>query len=138
MEFQKMPQVFFFFFNDFICLCASSRPDGAVPGDVLVLTKPLGTQVAVNAHQWLEQVGPPSFSQLQLHQTLFSPHHYCDLCIFLMSHQPERWNKIKLVVTKEEVKEAYQEAMFSMATLNRTGKASSTSCFLLFCSLMYM
>ncbi|KAF3859901.1 hypothetical protein F7725_000156 [Dissostichus mawsoni] len=30
------------------------------------------------------------------------------------------WNKIKLVVNKEEVKEAYQEAMFSMATLNRT------------------
>lgn len=39
----------------------------------------------------------------------------------LMSHQFERWNKIKLVITKEEVKEAYQEAMFSMATLNRTG-----------------
>lgn len=38
-----------------------------------------------------------------------------------MSEQSERWNKIKLVVTKEEVKEAYQEAMFSMATLNRTG-----------------
>lgn len=32
------------------------RPDQAVEGDVLVLTKPLGTQVAVNAHQWLEQV----------------------------------------------------------------------------------
>lgn len=29
-------------------------PDGAVAGDVLVLTKPLGIQVAVNAHQWLE------------------------------------------------------------------------------------
>ncbi len=24
-------------------------------GDVLVLTKPLGTQVAVNAHQWLDK-----------------------------------------------------------------------------------
>lgn len=30
------------------------RPDNAIEGDVLVLTKPLGTQVAVNAHQWLE------------------------------------------------------------------------------------
>ena len=40
--------------------------------------------------------------------------------------QHERWNKIKLVVTKEEVKEAYQEAMFSMATLNRTGAAPSS------------
>ncbi|EOA93191.1 Selenide, water dikinase 2, partial [Anas platyrhynchos] len=29
-------------------------PDSAVPGDVLVLTKPLGTQVAVTAHQWLD------------------------------------------------------------------------------------
>lgn len=68
--------------NEFI------MPDGAVAGDVLVLTKPLGTRVAVNAHQWLDQ--------------------------------PEKWNRIKLVVTKEEVKEAYYEAMFSMATLNRT------------------
>merc|ERR1719383_1039602 len=30
-------------------------PDSAVVGDVLVLTKPLGTQIAVNAHQWLDQ-----------------------------------------------------------------------------------
>jgi len=30
------------------------RPDNAEVGDVLVLTKPLGTQLAVNAHQWLE------------------------------------------------------------------------------------
>lgn len=29
-------------------------PSNAVVSDVLVLTKPLGTQVAVNAHQWLE------------------------------------------------------------------------------------
>lgn len=29
------------------------RPDNAQPGDVLILTKPLGTQIAVNAHQWL-------------------------------------------------------------------------------------
>jgi len=28
-------------------------PEDAVPGDVLVLTKPLGIQVAVNLHQWL-------------------------------------------------------------------------------------
>jgi len=30
-------------------------PDGASAGEVLVLTKPLGTQVAVNAHQWINQ-----------------------------------------------------------------------------------
>ncbi|KAK2086668.1 Selenide, water dikinase 2 [Saguinus oedipus] len=60
----------------------------AVVGDVLVLTKPLGTQVAVNAHQWLDN--------------------------------PERWNKVKMVISREEVELAYQEAMFNMATLNRT------------------
>lgn len=63
-------------------------PDSAVPGDVLVLTKPLGTQVAVTAHQWLDN--------------------------------PERWNKLKLVVTREEVEVAYQEAVLTMAMLNRT------------------
>lgn len=29
-------------------------PEGAQPGEVLVLTKPLGTQIAVNAHQWID------------------------------------------------------------------------------------
>lgn len=59
-------------------------------GDVLVLTKPLGTQVAVNAHQWLDQ--------------------------------PDRWNRIKLVVSEDDVRKAYQRAMDSMARLNRIGK----------------
>ena len=63
-------------------------PDSAVVGDVLVLTKPLGTQVALNAHQWLDQ--------------------------------PERWNRIKLVVSEEDVRKAYQRSMDSMARLNRT------------------
>ncbi|CAD6208921.1 GSCOCG00010734001-RA-CDS [Cotesia congregata] len=62
-------------------------PDNAVVGDVLVLTKPLGTQVAVNAHQWLDQ--------------------------------PDRWNRIKLVVSEDDVRKAYQRAMDSMARLNR-------------------
>merc|ERR1712036_108531 len=64
-------------------------PDSAVVGDVLVLTKPLGTQVALNAHQWLDQ--------------------------------PERWNRIKLVVSEEDVRKAYQRSMDSMARLNRIG-----------------
>lgn len=37
-------------------ICADSdfiMPVNAVPGDVLVLTKPLGTQIAVNAKQWM-------------------------------------------------------------------------------------
>ncbi|KAG7261462.1 hypothetical protein CRUP_008151 [Coryphaenoides rupestris] len=68
--------------NEFI------MPDNAVPGDVLVLTKPLGTQVGVAVHQWLDI--------------------------------PEKWNKIKLVVTQEDVELAYHEAMMNMARLNRT------------------
>ena len=70
-----------------IC-CLFDSPDSAVVGDVLVLTKPLGTQVAVNAHQWLDQ--------------------------------RERWNRIKLVVSQDDVRKAYQRAMDSMARLNRT------------------
>jgi len=37
-------------------VCKESQiimPVNAVPGDVIVLTKPLGTQVAVNVHQWM-------------------------------------------------------------------------------------
>jgi len=62
-------------------------PDGAKDGDVIVLTKPLGTQIAVNVHQWLDN--------------------------------PERWEKVKDVVTVEQVKKAYEDAMFSMARLNK-------------------
>lgn len=63
-------------------------PNDAVIGDVLVLTKPLGTQVAVSAYHWLE-------------------------------HQ-DRWNRIKLVVSEEDVHKAYHRAMDIMARLNRT------------------
>lgn len=31
------------------------RPENAIPGDVLILTKPLGTQVAVNLYEWLKK-----------------------------------------------------------------------------------
>ena len=34
--------------------------------------------------------------------------------------QPERWNRIKLVVSEEDVRKAYQRGMDSMARLNRT------------------
>merc|ERR1712203_1113329 len=37
-----------------------------------------------------------------------------------MGDQPERWNRIKLVVSEEDVRKAYQRAMDSMARLNRT------------------
>lgn len=63
------------------------RPDGAEEGDVIVLTKPLGTQIAVNAHQWIEQ--------------------------------PEQWQKFQDITTIAQVEKAYQDAMFSMARLNK-------------------
>jgi len=37
-------------------VCTSDEfiePDGAIPGDLIVLTKPLGTQLAVNLNQWI-------------------------------------------------------------------------------------
>ena len=37
-------------------LNSPSSPDQAIEGDVIVLTKPLGTQIAVNAYQWLKQL----------------------------------------------------------------------------------
>lgn len=39
--------------------------------------------------------------------------------------QPEKWNKIKLVVTQEDVELAYHEAMMNMARLNRTGEPAT-------------
>lgn len=45
------------------------------------------------------------------------------VCFFCIS-QPEKWNKIKLVVTQEDVELAYHEAMMNMARLNRTGEVT--------------
>lgn len=47
-----------------VCVCLVCRPDNAVPGDVLVLTKPLGTQVAVAVHQWLDIVSKISLNYI--------------------------------------------------------------------------
>ncbi|CAG2121253.1 unnamed protein product, partial [Medioppia subpectinata] len=62
-------------------------PDNAVVGDVLVLTKPLGTQVSSISYQWLEQ--------------------------------SDKWARIKLVVTEDDVRKAYLRGMDSMSRLNR-------------------
>jgi len=72
-------------------VCTSGEyivPDSAVVGDVLVLSKPLGTQVAVNAFHWLEN--------------------------------PEISAKMKLIISEEEVRKAYDRAVSTMARLNRT------------------
>lgn len=66
-------------------------PTAAVAGDVLVLTKPLGTQVAVNLNEW---------RQLDDKGT---------------------WNKAMEVVTPEDAKIAYDISLESMSRLNRNG-----------------
>jgi len=67
-------------------------PEDAVEGDVLVLTKPIGIQIAVNAHQW---------------RTLPA--------------KAAGYAKILEHLTEENVEEAYHTAVRSMSRLNRNG-----------------
>ena len=70
-------------------------PDSAVVGDVLVLTKPLGTQVCA-----LPDKSRVSCVSSYLQKSLSHNHMSCQVA--LNAHQwldqPERWNRIKLVV----------------------------------------
>lgn len=66
--------------------------DGAKAGDVVVLTKPLGTQVAVNVHQWRQQRHP-----------------FWDKCVQ------------KKVISEEQAEDMMHEAVCSMARLNKNG-----------------
>lgn len=68
--------------------------DGAQVGDVLVLTKPLGTQVAVNVHQWKNLPNPS-----------------------------RQWEQCKRdgVITDEQAEDMMHAAVCSMARLNRNG-----------------
>jgi len=68
-------------------------PVNAVDGDLIVLTKPLGTQVSVNLHQWKS-----------------SP-----------VHKQKYWPRVQDIITEEEVDRAYDLSMKSMSRLNRTG-----------------
>lgn len=67
--------------------------DGAQVGDVLVLTKPLGTQIAVNVHQWKHTENSRHWKQCLDDQ----------------------------VITKERAEDMMHEAVCSMARLNRNG-----------------
>jgi len=64
-------------------------PVKAVPGDVLVLTKPLGTQVAVNVNVWLQ------------------------------IEDKSNWIKAQEVITLDEAYYAYQKSVDLMIRLNR-------------------
>jgi len=63
-------------------------PVNALPGDVLILTKPLGTQVAVNVNVWLQCPERP------------------------------QWAKAQAVINLEEAYSAYDKAVESMTRLN--------------------
>lgn len=73
--------------------------DGAQEGDVLVLTKPLGTQVAVNVHQWKQK-----------------DNKWWKECME------------KKVITKETAEEMMHAAVCSMARLNRNGGRLMVGC----------
>jgi selenide,water dikinase len=68
--------------------------DGACVGDIVVLTKPLGTQVAVNVHQWR--------------------------CETNNSNQ-KYWNLCKEFLTDEQAEEMMHQAVCSMVRLNKNG-----------------
>ena len=70
-------------------------PDSAVVGDVLVLTKPLGTQVRALSGKSRAMSCSPTCREVcrTMHmscQVALNAHQWLD--------QPERWNRIKLVV----------------------------------------
>ena len=67
-------------------------PNNAEPGDVLVLTKPLGTQLAGNFNQWIKE-----------------------------EKYREKWLKISNQTTEEKVRDAYEKAVFYMSSLNLPG-----------------
>lgn len=67
-------------------------PNNAEPGDVLVLTKPLGMQLAVNFNQWFKE-----------------------------EKYKERWLKIADKISEKDLIEAYEKAVMYMSTLNLTG-----------------
>ena len=69
------------------------------------MTKPLGTQVCVNAHQWLDQ--------------------------------PERWNRIKLVVSEEDVRKAYQRGTYVLQQFHGFF-VKSNIIHIIFCEIKFM
>lgn len=73
------------------CVHFINRPINAKPGDVLILTKPLGTQLATNAYIWMKE----------------------------LSSQWTRLNNA--MVTSEHIILAYDRAVESMTTLNLLG-----------------
>lgn len=73
------------------------RPEDARAGDVLVLTKPLGTQVAANLWQWRAMVTP---------------------------NGQRNWPKVAGFVTEDDAARVYDQAIAGMTRLNRNAAAA--------------
>ena len=58
--------------------------NGAIPGDVLVLTKPLGVRAAVNAHQWIHK-SPERLKYQNLNESQVRAA-YRQACVQMASH----------------------------------------------------
>lgn len=82
------------------------RPDGAQAGDVLVLTKPLGTQVAVNAFQWLDAPADLPALRAKFEQ---------------LARDMKRDRAMPKLEVERVTREAYAQATNSMARLNLIG-----------------
>lgn len=83
--------------------------DGARPGDVLVLTKPIGTQIAVNVHEWRklhEKKADSKTGNLYWNR--------------ILEQQKENENG-KEFLTAEEAETMMHTAVRSMSKLNRFG-----------------
>ena len=97
-------------------------PDSAVVGDVLVLTKPLGTCIAINAHQWLddpERFELTIYSILTSSETLVKSLFMWITFVWVPKLGMFRWSRLKVIVTEDEVRKAYSRATDSMSRLNR-------------------
>lgn len=100
-------------------------PDNSQIGDVLVLTKPLGTQVKFNFFQriFIHFFKSPFIFFLFL-RSPFNFFLFFKVAVNAyqwLNSNSERWEKIQSVISKEETKKAYFRAMYSMARLNRIG-----------------
>lgn len=73
------------------------RPGGARAGDVLVLTKPIGTQVAANLWQWRGMVTP---------------------------NGERNWPKVAPIITEAQAAVVFDTAVDSMTRLNRNAAAA--------------
>lgn len=102
-----------------VCACSTLhekdfiRPEGIAPGDVLVLTKPLGTQVAVNLWQWRNQ--PKYWSRVR-QRARGTAHARTRTArrVFTLHVQVEHMTNVSKAAA------AYDKAAASMARLNLT------------------